>query len=376
MVVHIKNGETMTENIKCCICNNEFPTIIKLSLHLRQTHGVTSRSYYDLFIKKESEGNCDFAGCNNNTKFINITKGYQRFCCVSHAQKHPDTRLKIVRTVQRKYGRKIPFNASKCADTKKQRYGDPYYNNKEKQRKKLLNRSEDEKERWRIKVRNKWKEKTQEEIMTIQRKQAETREERGTSFSILDKVREKYGVDNPSQLDFVKDKIKQTYKNKSKQEKEITRTKRTHTTSQRYGVEHLMFIDSYAREITRKGRDSKVKKGTVLPLEQMDEFKIYKMRVYTLTRKTAREHFDMSRVSRCGVPNGLQVDHKFSVKDGFINNILPAVIANICNLQLITWQENDKKKSKSCISLNDLLLDYSRFLTEQLNQSKKQRTIK
>jgi endogenous inhibitor of DNA gyrase (YacG/DUF329 family) len=73
--------------MKCEICGREFKNFRALAKHLR-THKITSKEYYDRFLKKENEGICPV--CGKETNFKNIRKGYYKFCshkCVSTAQK-------------------------------------------------------------------------------------------------------------------------------------------------------------------------------------------------------------------------------------------------------------------------------------------------
>lgn len=45
----------------------------------------------------------------------------------------------------------------------------------------------------------------------------------------------------------------------------------------------------------------------------------------------------------CGVIGGYQLDHILSIKEGFDRNIDPHIVANINNLQMLPWEENNKK---------------------------------
>ena len=51
---------------------------------------------------------------------------------------------------------------------------------------------------------------------------------------------------------------------------------------------------------------------------------------------------------------GYALDHKFSVSDGFKNNVEPSIIAHYENLQIISISENSKKQHNSNISLEEL----------------------
>ncbi len=47
----------------------------------------------------------------------------------------------------------------------------------------------------------------------------------------------------------------------------------------------------------------------------------------------------------CGVPGGYQLDHKVSVKKGFMFGINPKVLGSVDNLQMLPWEENRQKWS-------------------------------
>lgn len=53
-------------------------------------------------------------------------------------------------------------------------------------------------------------------------------------------------------------------------------------------------------------------------------------------------------------PNGVTRDHMYSIKDGFINNIDTVKISHPANCRLILHGDNIKKKSKSCITFEEL----------------------
>lgn len=53
--------------------------------------------------------------------------------------------------------------------------------------------------------------------------------------------------------------------------------------------------------------------------------------------------------------NGVSRDHMYSVKDGFVNNIDSTIIKHPANCKLLVHPENNKKKSQSSITLEELL---------------------
>lgn len=62
-----------------------------------------------------------------------------------------------------------------------------------------------------------------------------------------------------------------------------------------------------------------------------------------------------SAVNRGNNINGISRDHLYSIKDGFTNGIAPEIISHPANCELVLHRENQKKKSKSKITLNELL---------------------
>lgn len=52
--------------------------------------------------------------------------------------------------------------------------------------------------------------------------------------------------------------------------------------------------------------------------------------------------------------NGVSRDHIYSIKNGFINNVDPKIMSHPANCRLILHRDNQKKKNKSNISLNEL----------------------
>jgi len=63
--------------IKCRICNKRLISIKALSQHIR-FHNITSKHYYNKYLRKVNEGIC--RTCKKKTKFISLSSGYQKFC--------------------------------------------------------------------------------------------------------------------------------------------------------------------------------------------------------------------------------------------------------------------------------------------------------
>ena len=59
--------------------------------------------------------------------------------------------------------------------------------------------------------------------------------------------------------------------------------------------------------------------------------------------------------NRGNIPNGVNRDHMYSVKEGYDNNIEPYIISHPANCQLLLHRDNVKKNIKCCITLDELL---------------------
>jgi hypothetical protein len=86
--------------VKCEICNREFKNVKCLSNHLR-IHKVKSKEYFDLYLKKDSDGVCD---CGKSTKFRNMGFGYSKFCSPKCSTSSKVTQEKLKNTSKNKYG--------------------------------------------------------------------------------------------------------------------------------------------------------------------------------------------------------------------------------------------------------------------------------
>ncbi len=89
---------------------------------------------------------------------------------------------------------------------------------------------------------------------------------------------------------------------------------------------------------------------------QQEKFKRYVALVQRYTRKTVLKHEDkILDIELRGKKNGYELDHKYSIYDGFINEVNPKAISHYKNLQVITSKSNRSKSCNSLISLQELL---------------------
>lgn len=63
----------------CILCNYESR---RLGSHVSQYHKMKSKDYYDMYLKKENEGDCEV--CSEKSRFNGIRYGYSRTCGKPH----------------------------------------------------------------------------------------------------------------------------------------------------------------------------------------------------------------------------------------------------------------------------------------------------
>ena len=64
---------------------------------------------------------------------------------------------------------------------------------------------------------------------------------------------------------------------------------------------------------------------------------------------------------RAGITGAFHLDHIYSIKEGFLNNVNPEVIASLVNLRFIPFEENISKKEKCDMDLETLLKVYNQY---------------
>ena len=88
----------------------------------------------------------------------------------------------------------------------------------------------------------------------------------------------------------------------------------------------------------------------------LTKYKLYLKNVYKETYKTIKNYGKyVTKLELRGYEHGYALDHRYSIYDGFINNVNPKIIGHWKNLQMITEKENVKKGKKSSITLEELL---------------------
>lgn len=108
-------------------------------------------------------------------------------------------------------------------------------------------------------------------------------------------------------------------------------------------------------ESLARARATLERNGRWVPYELLSEYEIYKRAVAKVTRAQKVHPPETIKVGIAGTPGAFQLDHKFSVREGFLNDIDPKIIGNAVNLEYIPWEENLKKSYNCSITITELL---------------------
>jgi len=150
---------------------------------------------------------------------------------------------------------------------------------------------------------------------------------------------EKYGVAYTFQVPEIINKSKQT--NLSK-----------------YGVDCIFKSAEFQNQI----RLSKEAANIWMPLSSKNDYELYK---FLVCRETEKEYRKMNidfglRKSRIH-PDSYELDHKFSIFNGFKQNIPYQMISSKHNLALIPWEENAKKGRNNSLDVEELYRLYFNY---------------
>jgi len=97
---------------------------------------------------------------------------------------------------------------------------------------------------------------------------------------------------------------------------------------------------------------------SIKSISSQENFKLYKHVVKKYTEKNYNKNYNKINplnLKRC---RKYHLDHKYSIVEGYKNNIPPYIIGNYINLQIITGTNNNKKYTSCSISKEYLLNEY------------------
>ena len=310
---------------------------------------------------------CNNNKCHNKPRFNNFSKGYSEYCSVKCAKSDIKQKDKVKASNIEKYGVSSPMKLScvveKGKKTKLKKYGDKNFNNRSKMKETKLRNHGDE------------------NYINIAKAKATNIEKHGVECTLLSKSSrakttktniEKYGFSHHMKNPYYANQAKARLNN------EETIKKRSETNIKRYGVLFPLenkdirlkiketLLERYGVEYisqSKKYKEIMISKGYHIPDTMLIDCEIYYKKVKQFTNRNKLEllpNFYKRGIS--GKENAFQLDHKFSIMEGFMQNIPPYIIGNIANLEMLPWRKNIKKSKKCSITIDEIL----RNISEQL----------
>jgi len=126
----------------------------------------------------------------------------------------------------------------------------------------------------------------------------------------------------------------------------------------RLHIQKLNDIDENGNNFYDRLAESNYNMGLWTRPEDKDDFSHYRVKVEGVMRKYADEIHLLENFNKRGHANktgSYHLDHKFSIFEGFHNNIPIYIIGHICNLEMIEARNNLAKNRKCSIDINSLI---------------------
>lgn len=153
--------------------------------------------------------------------------------------------------------------------------------------------------------------------------------------------------------------------------KKIINNKKVENSLKKYGVEYVMQTELYKENRKKslnekygsdtynnpnKTRETRINNGTQINDEIINSFIEYKKCANNITLtiyRNNKKYINPNNLKR-GIKS-YHLDHKYSIKQGFLNNLPIEIITHPCNLHLIEHKENLKKQDNCWITKEELL---------------------
>lgn len=316
---------------KLCISNNG------LSSHISRNHKIVIKDYYNKYIKIGNEDICPV--CGKNTNFLTITCGYTKHCSSTCSALDKNTQDKRNDTYFNKTGYKHNSQNPTVKEQKEltclKNHGATHQSKSEHIREKL---------------RFSWKNKEAKELEIINKKREST-------------CLELYGEDNYSRTNDFKIHIRNVFNNKTTEELKISYAKGKATLKEKIGFEYPFQCKEIMKNQVFKTKETNIKNGRWISDDQLSNFELYYRRVLQNTYNSIINKYNADELKirkPAGVSGGMHIDHKFSVVEGFKNNIIPSVIGSQSNIELIPWEDNLHKSSSCSITKEELFEQYEK----------------
>lgn len=148
--------------------------------------------------------------------------------------------------------------------------------------------------------------------------------------------------------------MKKLWVKRSEKEMGVISENRKATSMKIYGVENI----SQSPIIKEKRRKTNLEKGNCIADEKLSDWKLYRRKVESLTYHSYNKNKSIIDPDNLR-SRDFHLDHKFSIFEGFRNNIPVYIIASKYNLEIIKAEDNLSKSIDCSILKEDLLSNFS-----------------
>jgi len=118
------------------------------------------------------------------------------------------------------------------------------------------------------------------------------------------------------------------------------------------------YLNSFSKnskcDIEQKKKETRIKRGLQIPDSMLSDKELYYKEVLKVTNMNRKNIPDIEKIARSGKEGAHHLDHRYSVKQGFLNNILPIIIGDRENLEVINAIDNCSKQDDCSITLECL----------------------
>lgn len=114
-----------------------------------------------------------------------------------------------------------------------------------------------------------------------------------------------------------------------------------------------------------KSNQTKIAKGIVRDPADIDAAEAYRKLVREISEIEFHKHYYKINPNNLTRGHEYHLDHKFSIQQGFYNNIAPEIIGSWVNLRLIPEKENRAKTNRCLYSIDELLNYYNLSLISE-----------
>ena len=203
-----------------------------------------------------------------------------------------------------------------------------------------------------------------------------SQESKDKMINSLNETRQLKLLENPNYFKDIGKKVSDGLAKLTTEEKEIAHQKRTITNILKYNVPNVsqneeikqkkketLYINYNVSTVWKlqyvidKTREANIANGRWLSDDEKSFAHLYYEKVWRFTNKQNLESLaNITKRGRLDLnENAHHLDHKFSIKEGFKNHLLPYYIGHINNLEMLPARENCSKGAKCSISSIELL---------------------